>query len=317
MMAGYLVEVRRMEKFFDGFEVRYVPRLGNRDADHLSWIASSRAPIPPGDIVERLFKPSVKPEDDWMSPIRAYLDNQTSSDDNAKVKCIARKSRMYHLIDGVLFRQGASGMMMKCISREEGIELLEDVHKGVCGSHSSWCSIVGKAFRHGFYWPTMKDDVIEVIKKCRDCQFYQKQTMKHVNPLRPIDVSWPFAVWGIDIVGILPRAPGGFRYFFIGVDTFTKWMKVVLVVNITQDAAVKFLQSIIYRFSVPRRVLIDNGTQFKGAKFARCCMEFGIQHQPSFAAHPQTNGQVQRTNGLIMQGMKTRIFHDLKARGRN
>jgi hypothetical protein len=36
MMVGYLAEVRRMEKFFDGFEVRYVPRLDNRDADHLA-----------------------------------------------------------------------------------------------------------------------------------------------------------------------------------------------------------------------------------------------------------------------------------------
>jgi transposase InsO family protein len=89
------------------------------------------------------------------------------------------------------------------------------------------------------------------------------------------------------------------------------------VVNITQDAAVKFLQSIIYRFDVPRRVLTDNGTQFKWAKFARCCVEFGIQHQPSSVVHPQTNGQVERTNGLIMQGMKTRMFHDLDARGRN
>jgi hypothetical protein len=60
-------------------------------------------------------------------------------------------------------------MMMKCVSREEGIELLEDIHKGVCGSHSSWRSIVGKAFRHGFYWPTVNDDAIEVVKKCRDC----------------------------------------------------------------------------------------------------------------------------------------------------
>jgi hypothetical protein len=60
-------------------------------------------------------------------------------------------------------------MMMKCISREEGIELLEDVHKGVYRSHSSWCSIVDKACRHGFYWPTSKNDVMEVIKKCRDC----------------------------------------------------------------------------------------------------------------------------------------------------
>jgi hypothetical protein len=106
---------------------------------------------------------------------------------------------------------------------------------------SSWHSIVGKAFRHIFYWTTAKNDVMEVVKKYRDWQFYQKQTTKHANPLRPIDVSWTFTVWEIDIVGILPRAPGGFRYLFVGVDTFTKWMEVVAAVNITQDAAVKFL----------------------------------------------------------------------------
>jgi hypothetical protein len=89
----------------------------------------------------------------WMSPISAYLENQPSSDDNTKVQRIARKSQMYHLIDGVLYRQGANGMMMKCISREEGIELLEGVHKGVYRSQSSWRSIIGKAFRHGFYCP--------------------------------------------------------------------------------------------------------------------------------------------------------------------
>jgi hypothetical protein len=79
-------------------------------------------------------------------------------------------------------------MMMKCISRE-GTEMLEDVHKGVCGSDSSWRSIIGKAFRHGFYWPTMKDDAMKVVKKCRDCQFFQKQTTKHANPLWPIHIS--------------------------------------------------------------------------------------------------------------------------------
>jgi transposase InsO family protein len=59
---------------------------------------------------------------------------------------------------------------------------------------------------------------------------------------------------------------------------FTKWMEATLVVNITQKAAVKFLQIIIYRFGMPRRVLMDNGTQFKGAKFSRCCIDFGIHH---------------------------------------
>jgi hypothetical protein len=63
---------------------------------------------------------------------------------------------------------------MKCMSREEGIGLLKDVHKGVCRSHSSWRSIIGKAFSHGFYFRTVKDDAIEVMKKCRGCQFFQK-----------------------------------------------------------------------------------------------------------------------------------------------
>jgi S-adenosylmethionine synthetase len=64
-------------------------------------------------------------------------------------------------------------------------------------------------------------------------------------------------------VGILHRAPGGFKFLFVVINTFTKWMEAMPVVNITQEAATKFLQSIIYRFDMPRRVLIDNRTQFK------------------------------------------------------
>jgi hypothetical protein len=134
-MADYLVEVQRMENFFDGFEV--LSCLDNRDADHLAWIASSRAPIPSDVIIEKLTKPSIKsvetlsetnlmiidgveqqPEVDWMSPIKAYLDNQPISDDNAEIERIVRKYRMYHLIDGVLYKQGANDMMMKCISKD-------------------------------------------------------------------------------------------------------------------------------------------------------------------------------------------------------
>jgi hypothetical protein len=72
-----------------------------------------------------------------MSPIKAYLDNQLISYDNAEIERITRRSRMYHLIDGVLYRQGANDIMMKCISKDEGSQLLQDIHSGVCGAHSS------------------------------------------------------------------------------------------------------------------------------------------------------------------------------------
>jgi hypothetical protein len=112
-----------MEKFFDGFKVRYFPCLDNRDADHLAWFALSRALILSYVIIEKLTKPSIKSVEtlretdlmiidraeqqlkiDWMSPIKAYLDNQPISDDNAESERITRKSRMYHLIDGVLYK---------------------------------------------------------------------------------------------------------------------------------------------------------------------------------------------------------------------
>jgi hypothetical protein len=60
-------------------------------------------------------------------------------------------------------------------------------------------------------------------------------------------------------VGALPRAPGGFIFPFVAIDTFTKWIEIMPVVNITQDAAVKFLQSIIYKFGVPKWVLTAGG----------------------------------------------------------
>jgi hypothetical protein len=125
-VAEYLAEVRKMENFLDGFEFRCIPRLGNHDTDHLAWIASSRAPTPPGVIIEKLSEPSVKPVEqvdeatkqdlmvinepeqepayDWMHPIKSFLENQPPSDDNAEVECNARESKQYHLIDGILFR---------------------------------------------------------------------------------------------------------------------------------------------------------------------------------------------------------------------
>jgi ribonuclease HI len=94
-MAEYIAEVHMMEKFFNGFEVWYVPWLDNHDADHLAWIASSRAPTPSDVIIEKVFEPSVRPAEavsdainqdlmvinepqqepvyDWMSLIKMFM----------------------------------------------------------------------------------------------------------------------------------------------------------------------------------------------------------------------------------------------------
>jgi hypothetical protein len=63
-------------------------------------------------------------------------------------------------------------------------------------------------------------------------------------------------------------------------------MEAMPIVNITQEAVIKFLQSIVFRFNIPRWVLMDNVTQFKGANFSRCCVDFDIEHEASSVTHP-------------------------------
>jgi hypothetical protein len=57
-------------------------------------------------------------------------------------------------VEGDLYRRGANGIHMQCITQVEGHGLLTEIHGGECERHSSSRTLVGKAFRHGFYWPT-------------------------------------------------------------------------------------------------------------------------------------------------------------------
>jgi hypothetical protein len=62
-----------LEKFFDEFEVRYVPLQDNCDADHLVWIASSRVPTPTDVIIEKLSKHLVRPVEEDIDAAKPDL----------------------------------------------------------------------------------------------------------------------------------------------------------------------------------------------------------------------------------------------------
>jgi hypothetical protein len=89
------------------------------------------------------------------------LKNNILPDDSASTDRIARLAKRYTLVEGDLYRCGAKVVLMWCITREEGCELLAEVHGGECGNHASSCKLVGKAFWHGFYWPTALQDAVE------------------------------------------------------------------------------------------------------------------------------------------------------------
>jgi hypothetical protein len=96
--------------------------------------------------------------------IRTYLKDNILPDDMTFADQIARLANRYTLVERDLYWHGANGVLMRCIIWEEGCELLAEVHGGECGNHASSCTLVGKAFRHGFYWPTALQDAVEMVK---------------------------------------------------------------------------------------------------------------------------------------------------------
>ena len=66
------------------------------------------------------------------------------------------------------------------------------------------------------------------------------------------------------------------------------------------------------RFGVPNKIITDSGTQFTGSEFQDWCEELSIKICYTYVAHPQSNGQVERANGMVLQGIKSRVFDRLK-----
>jgi hypothetical protein len=142
-MGKYCAAVRKLEDKFEGLEFHHMERDRNAAADVLSKLGSSRAQVPPRIFVQKVSHPSIlsnqaeecntlsQPEldpNDWREPIIRYIKNEEEPDAKAAAERIARQSAHYTLIGGALYRRGAIGVLMKCISSTTRKQLLDEIH---------------------------------------------------------------------------------------------------------------------------------------------------------------------------------------------
>jgi hypothetical protein len=201
---------------------------------------------------------------------------------------------------------------MQCILLDEGCIILQDIHSGVYGSHTGTHTLVGKAYMQGFYWPTIVSDVDSLVRRCEGCQFVALQKRVPSHQLQTIPITWPFSTWERDLVGPFKKAKGGFTHIFIAMDKFTKWVEAKPTASITAAKAVEFIKKIMYRFGIPNNIITNNGTRFTTREFRDFYADLGIKINYASVSHPQSNAQVERSNGMILQGLKPRIFDRLK-----
>jgi monoamine oxidase len=98
----------------------------------------------------------------------------------------------------------------------------------------------------------------------------------------------------------------------VAVDKFTKWIEAKTIKKLDGSSTIKFFNEIITRYRVPHSIVTDNGTNFAKGVFAKYYGKKGIRLDLASVAHPQTNAQVEKANGLILAGIKRRLVETLE-----
>ncbi|GJR02345.1 reverse transcriptase domain-containing protein [Tanacetum coccineum] len=305
----------------DGVYLRFkiqVPRSENKKADALSKIAStSFAHLSKQVLVEELKEKSIsavevlavveEEGDTWMTPIFKYLMDGTLPVEVKKARAVKRKSWRFSIINGTLYKKSFLGPWLRCVGPLQANYVLREIHEGSCSMHAGTRSVVAKALRIGYYWPTMHEDARKLIRACQDCQVHKPIPRSPQQKLSPITSPWPFYKWGIDIAGPFPEGPGKVKFLIVAIDYFTKWIEAKPVATITGNQIKKFVwDNIVCRFGLPGEIISDNGKQFQDNPFKDWCEKLCIRQHFASVKHPQTNGLVERANRSLGEGIKVR-----------
>ncbi|KAJ0548844.1 putative nucleotidyltransferase, Ribonuclease H [Helianthus annuus] len=291
--------------------IRYleVPREENTEADALANLGSSlKIPEDISIPINHILAPAIEdhvameigedstiiPSEDtqsysgsgsWISPIMRYLQHgEIPTGENPRAFKI--KVSQFTILNNMLYKRSLAGPYLRCIEDPEVQEVLKDFHEGDCGNHTGGRALFSRILKTGYYWPTMKRDAVEYAKKCDPCQRHSNILHQPAEFLHSISSSWPFMRWGMDMVGKLPKAPGGRVFMLAMTDYFSKWIEAEAFAQVREKEVISFIKrNIITRFGIPSEIICDNDSQFIGGRTTNFCDSWGIKMITSTPVH--------------------------------
>nr|GEX43213.1 reverse transcriptase domain-containing protein [Tanacetum cinerariifolium] len=196
-MIKYFEKAKSLISGFANFSISQVPISKNKKADALSKIAStSFAHLSKQVLVEVLKEKSIQEREmativegerpTWMTLIIEYLRDETLPDNRNEARKLRIKAKQYELLEEILYRCSFLKPWLGCVGPLQANYVIREVHEGSCSMHAGPRSVVAKAMRSGYYWPTMHRDAREMIRKCKDCQIHRPAPRHPQQPLTPI-----------------------------------------------------------------------------------------------------------------------------------
>ena len=171
-------------------------------------------------------------------------------------------------MEGELYKKGLDGLLLKCLSFPDSMEVMKQVHEGVYGAHQVGIKMRWLIRRCDYFWPTIPSDCINYSKGYQQCQKYGCiQRIPNVE-LRSIVKPWPLRGWAMDLIGKIYLASSkGYNFILVATDYFTKWVKATPLKKAEHKDVIQFIkEQIIHRFRISQSITTDQGTMFTGMR---------------------------------------------------
>ncbi|XP_074313440.1 uncharacterized protein LOC141648611 [Silene latifolia] len=277
-MIAYLKIATEQKSKFRTFKITQVPRDQNVEADALATLGATFQPTELSNIpITHVLTPAIQKEPDLDSTVKG-VHMQRVQGTRMLVSSVGQQDADWRipylnwLRDGTLpeDRKEAQSFRIKA-SRTMPQVLKQGGSRNNTARHAQWRmwnhaggrSLSNKILRQGYFWPTMRADAINHAKRCESCQKAAPAIHQPAEPMHPIISPWPFMMWGMDIVGKLPRAPGNRVYMLAMTDYFSKWIEAEAMTEVKEQQVISFIKrNIISRFGIPSEIICDNGSQF-------------------------------------------------------
>jgi Integrase core domain/Integrase zinc binding domain len=186
-----------------------------------------------------------------------------------------------------------------CILEDEVQDILLHCHLMAYGGHASASKTVAKIIQYDFFWPFIFKDARKFILSYDSCQRTRNISKRNeilLNNIQEVEVS---DVWVIDFMGPFPSSCDN-KFILVAVDYVSKWMEAIPSPTADTKIMTRLFNKIIFpRFSTPRVVISNGGTQFVNRQLDSLLTKYGVIHKVITSYHPQTSEQVEISNREI------------------
>lgn len=187
-----------------------------------------------------------------MTNIVYYLTKGDLPEDTLKAKVLRTKATRYVMIYGDLYRRGFSTPLLKCLTRDQAEYVIKQLHEEIYRMHSGSRTMATQVLRARYYWSTLRTNYAKYVKRCVQCQKHGNLIHQLANKLHILASPWPFAMWGMNLLGPFPPAKGQCKYWLVVIDYFIKCLEGEPLTTISANNVQKKLWSnVVTRFDIP------------------------------------------------------------------